>query len=756
MTSNSGPSMAEETNSTLSNDDGSSDDESRMNSAVPSKKRRREKHQKISCEMCKTRKVKCDRAEPACSWCARHNRSCVYLERQKPGAGRNGFSIELEAKVNRIDALLQALGRRVEEHIVQDHSAVETRDTSPPTVNGYSSAQVESRPTPATTLPRQSSFSQVRSPGISSPWNAVNNQNNAQSSVQTPQQSVSAVTPTQSNNASNPNGVRKDPLFQSYTIDLPPHDIIYSLVDLYFKHCNTWCPILERKTIFATFFGSTSMEEADRILLYAIVATTLRFLKDPRLSPEMSTYYHRVAKHTVQLYAMEHTTVPALRALLIITLDELGTSNGPRGWNLLSLLAQNVKQLGLCEESSVFLSAEASEMTHTASSHRVAAGKPESWIEDEGRRRLYWMIYSLDRYATIATPTFDFILNDTKINRFLPCSYDLFSKNVPVETRSLSSYNNQQWPIMTYLVNKPENLGSFAYHCEILVILSRIHEFLKTPVDVTSASDMAEWRNTYRNLDRTLDGWLQSLPSEYSKISALCHSDPASRVANWFMLHSAYVTAAVKLHSSAAYPTVRSHIFVPSHYAMQRCLSAAQSLGDITRDVLEADGLNLLGPSFAFSLWVAARLLLVHAATVGCPVDSQIDFFIDTLRDVGQHWEVANNYSKILHRVVQRARQGEMSFSAMRRSAYDLVTLTASARHSSLEPTSTQTTSLSELDNIDVFEFFNYPRVSGNSTGQSQLQLQPMRSQALGGESTRSNGVPDPEADWLAFGSPFN
>ncbi|KAJ4005598.1 hypothetical protein NW752_002433 [Fusarium irregulare] len=734
MTSISGPSVAEEeATSTLS---GSSGDESR------SKKRRREKHQKISCEMCKTRKVKCDRAEPACSWCARHNKACVYLERQKPGAARNGFSIELEAKVNRIDALLQALGRRVEEHIVQDHSPV----VSPGgTVNGYGST-IDSRITPAT-LPRQSSFSQAKSPAVTSPWQVNNSQNGGPS--QTQQHGTSAGTPAQTN-IPTPSAIPRNPSIQSYTIDLPPHDIIYSLVDLYFKHCGTWCPILERKTIFATFFGSTSMEEPDRILLYAIVATTLRFLKDPRLSPEMSAYYHSVAKHTVQLYAMEHTTVPALRALVIITLDELGTSNGPRGWNLLSLLAQNARQLGLCEESSVFLSAEASEVTHTASSHRVAASKPESWIEDEGRRRLYWMIYLLDRYATIATPTFDFILSDTKINRFLPCSYDLFSKNVPVETRSLSACNNKQSPIMTYLVNKPENLGSFAYHCEILVILSRIHEFLKMPVDVTSASDMAEWRNTYRNLDRTLDGWLQSLPSEYSKISALCHSDPASRVANWFMLHSAYVTAAVRLHSSAAYPTVRSHIFVPSHYAMQRCLSAVQSLGDITRDVLEADGLNLLGPSFAFSLWVAARLLLVHAATVGCTVDSQIDFFIETLRDVGQHWEVANNYSKILQRVVQRARQGDMGFSAMRRSAYDLVTLTSTARHSGLEATSTQATSLSELDNIDVFEFFNYPRASASSNAQSQLQLQPMRTQ-----ESRNNGAPDPEADWLAFGSPF-
>src|SRR6478735_4187604 len=147
--------------------------------------------------MCKARKVKCDRAEPACSWCARHNRACVYLERQKPGAGRNGFSIELEAKVNRIDALLQALGRRVEEHIVQDHSSVGSPGVSPSITNGYGTVQVDGRPTPNTSLPRQSSFSQARSPGITSPWQPVNNQNNIQSPMQA-QQGASAPTPSQS------------------------------------------------------------------------------------------------------------------------------------------------------------------------------------------------------------------------------------------------------------------------------------------------------------------------------------------------------------------------------------------------------------------------------------------------------------------------------------------------------------------------------------------------------------------------------
>jgi hypothetical protein len=442
--------------------------------------------------------------------------------------------------------------------------------------------------------------------------------------------------------------------------------MVYALVDLYFKHCNTWCPILDRKTTFAIFFGSTSLEDADRVLLHAIVATTLRFLNDARLSPDMKMHYRAVSKRVVQMYAMENVSIPALRALVIICLDELGTSNGPRGWNMLAVLAQNVRQLDLFEESSVYLSAEAEDIPRTGSIRRVAAGRPESWIEDEGRRRLCWMVYLLDRYATIATATFDFMLDDKKMNRVLPCSYDLFSKNVPVETRSLNPTTDQHGAIR-YAVNKPENLGSFSYHCEILRILSRVHNFLKIPVDVTSAAAMADWRNTYRVLDGALDSWLQSLPSEYNRISALCHSDPASRVANWFMLHSAYVVSVVRLHSSAAYPMVSSRLFIPSHYAMQRCLSAVMSLADIAKDVSEANGLDLLGPPFAFSLWVAARLLLVHAAAIGSSVDPKIEFFIETLNYVGQYWEVANNYARILTRVVQRGRHGDLNFTAMRK-----------------------------------------------------------------------------------------
>ncbi|CAK7265756.1 hypothetical protein SEPCBS57363_001747 [Sporothrix epigloea] len=797
--------------------------------------------QKISCELCKTRKVKCDRAEPACSWCARHNRQCVYLKRQTPGS-RTRINAELEAKVNRIDSLLRALGRRVEEHISRDHAGgfaeAGPEGTSSNNVGSHSGDGLSPsmcsptaadssvfRPdddhnqTPVSLPPPMTSSSSggMLWPGSSAGHGAPESSFNDYDDDETVAGGGSALRHrhaiqrySTSSSTAMFSAASKPP-----GAELPPNDMLYTLVDLFFKHCNTWCPILDRKTIFGTFFGATSLEEPDRVLLHAIVATTLRFSKDARLTPEARDYYHATSSQVVRLYAMDHMTVPALRALVILSLDAFGTASGPRAWNMLAMVAQSAKQLGLCDEVSVYLSTGAMGTAPLPTSSQdspfqatraqppshqqqqpaqlpgpIYQSKPDSWIEDEGRRRLCWVVYLLDRYATVCAATAtatggggSFLLEDHIMRRFLPCSYDLFSKNVPVDTRpstgfddgpadngtssnnnnntnhnNSNSSSNSSTPLPSLappaslesassVTNRTENLGSFSYHCKLLRILSRIHDFLREPIDIAASADMARWRNTYQALDATLDGWLRALPSEFSKISALCHSDPASRVSNWFMLHSAYVTAVVRLHAPVAYPTARSTLFLPSQYAVQRCLSAVHSLADIARDLREANGLDLLGPPFAFSLWVAARVLLVHASTVdatnsssvhGVLVDGRIDFFIETLRHVGRHWAVANNYAATLARVVQRGRQGEITFANMRRSAYDLLALTATTRQSGAEPMSTQVTSLCELDNIDVFAFFVYPRIEDELSKLAQ-QSYPSQQQHLSHQQSYHN-----------------
>jgi hypothetical protein len=429
---------------------------------------------------------------------------------------------------------------------------------------------------------------------------------------------------------------------------LPPYDLLHTLVDLYFKHVNTWSPILDRKVLFDTFFGTSMPDEPDLVLLHAIVATTLRFSRDPRLTPDSRRRYYNISKQKVHLYGLEHSNIRALQALMVLSLDVLGTSNGPQGWNLLAIIARSIVQLGLNVEKSVSLVLPTGPSTTTPQTFVLPA--PSSWVEDEERRRLCWMIFVLDRYATVATTSFDFMFNDEEMDRQLPCRYDLFSQNQPVETRWLSGSDRPA-------INRPENLGSFSYHCEILKILSRIHRYLRRPIDIGSLADVAQWQKSYRELDDELNSWLYSLPDDYGKISQLCHSDPSSKIANWIMLHAAFHTSVIRLHSSAAYPTVRSHIFKPSYTAMQKCLAAVDGLRGIAQDVVSAGMADLLGPPFAFSLWVSVRLLFVHGSTTDRDLDPNIGIFMSTLEQMGQYWEIARKYTQILNSILQQHQQ---------------------------------------------------------------------------------------------------
>lgn len=646
--------------------DDSSVDE--LRAASPSRKRKRPL--KISCELCKGRKVKCDRQEPKCGWCASHDRVCIYRERKRPGV-RAAYELELEEKVNRLETMLQTLKTEVDDHIANDHVA------------GGGDFELAARQT-------------IASVEQDLPWPTTSGANISNRS------------------------------------DLPPNDLLYELVDLYFKHVATWSPILDRKHTFNVLFGHT-LEEPHRILLHAIVAVSLRFSKDLRLTPPAREHYHRVSRIKVQLYGLENTNIPALQALVILAIDVLGTSNSAPGWNLLALIARNVVQLGLNVEKSVYLAA--APYPSMSCLGAFAVSQPTSWTENEARRRLLWMVYVLDRYTTVST-SFNFALNDGEIDRPLPCSYDLFSQNEPVETKWFDGPDSSRTTI-----NHVENLGSFAYHCEVLRILSRIHKFLNQPIDITSHEQVEHWKTMYTHLDAELNYFLSQLPGEYSKISQLCHSDPASKIANWIMLHAAFVLSIIRLHSAAAFPIVSSALLTPSQQAVQHCLTAVDSLQGIAQDVIDSNGLDLLGPPFAFCLWVSARVLLVHAATTNAPIDPRIDFFITTLHAMSSCWDVAHRYATVLAKVVAQGQSppkpstnyhqqqqhnlkspsshsngnsnsnsNSRSFSTMRRSAFDLNQLASKRPRSVLSPTSTRLTRTNELEYLDIFDFFNYPK----------------------------------------------
>jgi hypothetical protein len=256
----------------------------------------------------------------------------------------------------------------------------------------------------------------------------------------------------------------------------------------------------------------------------------------------------------------------------------------------------------------------------------------------------------------------------------------------------------------------------------------------------------------------------------------------------------------IRLHSSAAYPTTRSPIFTPSYSASQRCLLAVDNILSVTRSVVENNMLDKLGPPFAFTLWVSARLLLVHGSTIAHTVSPDILFFVDTLAHMGGHWKVAERYSNILQRVLDEYGEYQQSAATdnerstpstvkiladMRRCAFDLDFLISRQPRESpstmsnpgneprpLPPTvAPRNYGPNELEYLDVFGFFNVPRVPPARAADlapphldmSESVPDPMSIHGLtggpvvdGNASSNTNEfnitnylIPTPETDWL-------
>ncbi|KAL1957073.1 hypothetical protein VTO42DRAFT_6331 [Malbranchea cinnamomea] len=795
----------------------SSNEAADQKSSQPENGLKRKRPITVSCETCKIRKVKCDRAQPACGWCARNSQACVYKERKKPGL-RAGYGKELEQRLDRLEAIIQSQARIIETHILQagsrnhqelHHDAPSYSSPSEPSAahgpspRGFRSHDRSSSISVTHQTPGTVHFQ--HDPSLASPPDA-----NARSMIQPAIQS--GISPTsvlsqpvdstmrQTDYTHNDSSLQmpvslyadRGQSFPDPDNSLPPYDLLYALVDLYFEHINTWCPILHRRTTLDTFFGPNPLEEEDRILLYAIVATTLRFSTDPRLNEENRKRYHDTAKQKVLMYGLDNSSVTALQALVILALDFVGSSNGPPGWKLLALIARSVVQMGLSVESTSSLLPNMFPSIYTLRANVLPDAR--TWIEDESRRRLFWMVYLLDRYSTVAT-AFDFALDDKEIERKLPCKEEFFTRNQPVETRWFEVQERTD-----YLTAR-ENVGSFGFYMEVIGILSRIHLFLKQPVDIGSLSDVEQWQSTYKKLDNELTTWLYHLPKEYA-------FDTSSRIFNvsknsrsvhcgWVMLHASYQTAVIRLHSSAAYPTTRSPIFTPSYSASQRCLAAVDNILALTRFVVDNNVLDNLGPPFAFTLWVSARLLLVHGSTIAHTVNPEINFFVSTLRRMGKYWKVAERYSNILQRVLDEYAEYEQAagttnervtpssvkiLADMRRCAFDLDFLISRQPRNQLTVANTPRVAATPARNLgpndfeylDVFGFFNVPRIPtapvdgaggvvNNTSGANGIStLAPVSDLSSGQGGVADTAVPmtnefnitnymipTPETDWL-------
>lgn len=294
---------------------------------------------------------------------------------------------------------------------------------------------------------------------------------------------------------------------------LPAQDIVYDILNLFWTHIHPWAPILSPTPIM--------YQPPWNIVVHAIVVVTIRLSSDPRLEGKQE-HFKRAAKQHVLAHAIESTSIFSVQALALLALDLIGSDQGPSSWGILALLTRSAVHLGLTSEDEGSASGYGTRPPAPSLARTSIIPPPADWGEDECRRRLFWLIFSLDRYACASTG-WDFALPDFDINRRLPCSDELWAGQVgcrELDGDGEELTTRQEWvstpvfrPIPHLLApHDPAILSPFAYLVEALDLLGRSHTLQSQTIDPNDARAVDRRRDSSVTLSSAAKRWFGDLP----------------------------------------------------------------------------------------------------------------------------------------------------------------------------------------------------------------------------------------------------
>ena len=133
----------------------------------------------------------------------------------------------------------------------------------------------------------------------------------------------------------------------------------------------------------------------------------------------------------------------------------------------------------------------------------------KSWIETEERRRVFWNIFLMDRFCSIATG-WNFSLTSADVKRRLPCEGALWEEGKPLNTPTPYFGVADKSVGSNFPASRPEledqtSLGGFAFCIEASESLSLVTTFfLQHAVNVSNVNDVQMWLMRFKELDLRL------------------------------------------------------------------------------------------------------------------------------------------------------------------------------------------------------------------------------------------------------------
>lgn len=334
---------------------------------------------------------------------------------------------------------------------------------------------------------------------------------------------------------------------------LPSMDVIEHMVDLYFKYLFSGTPIFDEATLRndvrdhkCSDFTLLSLFAACARYVFYVIKKLNRFINhqkkrfSDRPDVKETPAWHAGEKYaekarTMILKAVDEPTISNLQGLTLLCLHEYGCGRGPRSWMYGGMAIRMAIELGLHEDSD--------EDENGNDNHTL-----EKLMQQETRRRLFWTIYSIDKFSSAATgrPS---ILQDSFCTAFLPAKVDdcindqyytenldnsrfvLLNVNGLKESQLLGSSlltgfsnidpsiapkdssSSPLLPSLALVSGGRPSLNCFAYLIRAASLLGRVTAFINSKAkDQRNLVPPCHPDSEFSKLDRAITEWYEQLP----------------------------------------------------------------------------------------------------------------------------------------------------------------------------------------------------------------------------------------------------
>ncbi|CEP14954.1 hypothetical protein [Parasitella parasitica] len=377
-----------------------------------------------ACELCRRKKIKCDGGKPTCGNCVRLNNTCTYSSSNKKRGPRQGYIEMLEQRLAKMEQILLSDSKKTESNAEnqassdgEDDDAFKNEEASkiaddtaaskniPGNTSNSRRKCARKRSSEDTIVVHDAasptSFSSISSNFPSPPAHMVNHYQHHQQQQQQPPPPPPPHQPHTQPSQENCN-------------ETLPMDVIEHMVDLYFTYLFSGTPIFDETILRADIRD----RKCSDFLLLSLFAACARFSDRPDVKETPAWHagekYAEKARGLI-LKAVDEPSISNLQGLTLLCLHEYGCGRGPRSWMYGGMAIRMAMELGLHEDLD--------EDENGNDNHTL-----EKLMQQETRRRLFWTIYSIDKFSSAATgrPS---SLQDTFCTAFLPAKVDDMSSD---------------------------------------------------------------------------------------------------------------------------------------------------------------------------------------------------------------------------------------------------------------------------------------------------------------------------------------